>query len=194
MGDKQYHCKKCKSSICCCPIENENESKIHNNPKNKHKNIFKPTINVNPVINTPPSSSPVCPPPTLPNESPGCEQARQQISGDVFVASNGWEFGFINVQQDFLSTVDPNNPNSCQGFFGGGWHLAPIEELRVISNDIRNAFSSITFCPMLIWSTIDGVITLVYVVLESPDRFIVVPTTSASLSCPAYSICINSGG
>lgn len=144
------------------------------------------------VISIPPS--PVCPPATQPNEPPECEQRRQQISGDIFPASNGFQFGFINTLQDFPTIMDPLNPNGCEGVFSGGWHLAPVEELLVISNDIRQGFrvNGQPLCPMLIWSTIGGVPTLVYVVLESPNPFIVVPTPS--IFCPAYAICINSGG
>jgi hypothetical protein len=130
-----------------------------------------------------------CPRPTQPNEPPECELRRQQIDGRVFSASNGWQFGFVNVLQDFPTTIDNANPNSCEGTFGFGFHLASFEELLVISNDIRQGFQPL--CPMLIWSTIAGEPTLVFVDLESPVPFIVVPTPS--LLCPAYHICINSG-
>lgn len=134
-----------------------------------------------------------CPPPTQPNEPPECELRRQQISGDNFNASNGWQFGFVNVLQDFPTTIDETNVNSCVGVFGGSHHLAPIEELLVISNDIRQAFrvNGQPLCPMLIWSTIAGEPTLVFVDLESPNPFTIVPTPS--IFCPAYHICINSG-
>jgi hypothetical protein len=134
-----------------------------------------------------------CPPPTQPNEPPECELRRQQISGDIFTATNGWEFGFVNVLLDFPSTIDETNLNSCVGFLGGQMHLAPIEELLVISNDIRQAFrvNGQPLCPMLIWSTIAGEPTLLLVDVESPIPFTIVATPS--LSCPAYRICINSG-
>jgi hypothetical protein len=134
-----------------------------------------------------------CPPPTQPNEPTECELRRQQISGDIFNAPNGWQFGFVNVLLDFPSTIDELNPNSCAGVFGGGFHLAPLEQLLVISNDIRQAFrvNGQPLCPMLIWSTIAGEPTLLLVDVESPIPFTIVQTPS--LSCPAYRICINSG-
>jgi hypothetical protein len=66
----------------------------------------------------------VCPPPTQPNEPRECEQRRQQISGDVFVADNGFEFGFLNVLADYPTTIDNSNPTSCEGFLVvvGTWH------------------------------------------------------------------------
>jgi hypothetical protein len=135
-----------------------------------------------------------CPPPTLPNEPPECEQRREQISGVIFNAPNGWQVGFINVLQDFAATVNPLNPNSCEGVFGAGFHLARVEELLVLStlNTLRQMFTvNGQSCPVLVWSTISGIPTLVYVVPESPNPIIVVPTPS--VFCPAYSICINSG-
>ncbi|KRF52274.1 hypothetical protein ASG99_27970 [Bacillus sp. Soil768D1] len=135
-----------------------------------------------------------CPPATQPNEPPECEQRRQQINGDVFNAANGFQFGLINVLQDFPTATNPANPNGCEGVFGGGWHIPPIEELLLIENDIRQNFrvNGEPLCPMLIWALVSGSPTLVYVVPESPFTIIVVPTPP-SIFCLAYSLCINSG-
>jgi hypothetical protein len=184
LSSRSRNCKKCNSSLCSCSIKNEN--------KIRNTNTFKPTINVNPVISMPPSPSPLCPPATQPNEPPECALRRQEISGDVFVATNGWEVGFVNVLEDYPTTINNSNVTSCEGVFGGGFHLAPVEELLVLRNTLRQMFSvNGQSCPVLIWSTIGGTPTLVYVVPESPNHIIVVPTPS--IFCPAYHICINSG-
>ncbi|MGG3623875.1 hypothetical protein ABES25_10020 [Bacillus gobiensis] len=134
-----------------------------------------------------------CPPATQPNEPPECEQRRQQISGDIVNASNGWQLGFVNALQDFPTTIDPSNVNSCEGTFVGGFHLAPVEEMLVVINDMRQGFrvNGQPLCPMLIWSTVAGDPTLVFVDLESPIPFTIVPTPS--LNCPAYHFCFNTG-
>ena len=53
--------------------------------------------------------SPICPPATLPNEPPECEQRRQDVSGDVFGADNGLQVGFVNQLMDFNDTTDNSN-------------------------------------------------------------------------------------
>lgn len=54
MSDSK-RCSKCKSTPCCCLIENENETNIRNNPTNTNtfNPTFNPTINVNPIFNIP---------------------------------------------------------------------------------------------------------------------------------------------
>ena len=135
--------------------------------------------------------SPFCPPATLPNEPPECEQRRQDVSGDVFNAANGFQIGFVNQLMDFNDTTDPLNPFSCEGAFVGGFHLAPVEELVVPA--VRDTVTEILQpgCSVLVWTTINGIPTLAYILPGSPDFIEIVPTPS--LSCLAYHICINSG-
>jgi len=134
----------------------------------------------------------VCPPATTRKEPPECEQRRQDVSGNVFDATNGWLIGFNNQLMDFNDTTDNLNPNSCEGFFGGGWHLAPVEELvdPAASNTITEILQPC--CPVLIWTTNAGIPTLAYILPGCPEFIKIVPTPS--LSCLAYHVCINSGG
>lgn len=133
----------------------------------------------------------VCPPATTRKESPECEQRRQEVSGDVFNADNGWQIGFVNELMNFNDTTDNSNPNSCEGVFGGGFHLATVEEFD--NPFVRDTVTEILQpgCPVLVWTTNNGIPTLAYILPGCPDFIIIAPTPS--LSCLAYHICINSG-
>ena len=132
-----------------------------------------------------------CPPPVCPHEPPECEQRRKEISGDVFEADNGWQIGFVNVLQTYAQIQDPLNLFSCEGTFGGGWHISPMAELEdpSVRNTLLEMFG---LCSVVVWATDNGVPTLVKVIPGSDEPARILPTPS--LSCLAYSICINSGG
>ncbi len=134
----------------------------------------------------------VCPSATTRKEPPECEQRRGDVSGDVFVAANAFQIGFTNQLMNFNDITDNLNPNSCEGTFGSGWHLAPIEELVIPA--VRDTVTEILqpCCPVLVWTTNAGIPTLAYVLPRCPDFIKIVKTPS--LSCLAYHFCINSGG
>ena len=133
----------------------------------------------------------VCPSATTRKEPPECEQRRGDVSGDVFNADNGWQIGFVNQLTNFNDTTDSTNPNSCEGVFGGGFHLASVEEFAnpFVSSVVTEILQP--RCPVLVWTTNAGKPTLAYILPGCPDFIKIVKTPS--LTCLAYHFCINSG-
>ena len=157
--------------------------------KNQFAKIFKKIYKINYKIFCKCKKN--CPPPICPHEPPACKLRRTEISGDIFNAANGWQIGFINELQTYAQTQDPTSPLSCEGTFGGGWHLSPVEELEIpaVRNTLLEMFG---LCPIVVWATNNGVPTLVKIIPGSNDPERILPTPS--LCCLAFSICINSGG
>lgn len=95
---------------------------------------------------------PPCPPPTLPNEPPECEQRRQQLQ-----ATNPHLEFDDNIQWFIFNTQSTleEATNSCAGF-----GTVTIEELAVINLIVNNQ----PLCPMLVWATLNGNPTLAFVV------------------------------
>jgi hypothetical protein len=127
-----------------------------------------------------------CSYPIWPNRLLQCDKQRDKIHGHIFDTGLGWQVGFLNELTDYPE----NHSRGCETRFGPLFHRATVEELN-------DSFTRLTLlemlgnCPLEVWSTNNGVPTLVKVVPGSINPVRILPTPS--LSFLAYTIFIDTG-
>jgi hypothetical protein len=121
-----------------------------------------------------------CPPPTLPNEPPECEQARANFANQTFFRFDlNLVYVFFNIQTDFVSSTQ-----NCAEI-GSEMEFRPITVQEL--NDIRAELAAAGLCTMLVWTTNNGIPTLAYFIPGQP--VVIVPTPT--INCSAYFFCVS---
>jgi hypothetical protein len=124
----------------------------------------------------------LCPPLTLPNEQPECEQRRQDFenANPQTDLDFNLEYWFFN-REDTLAEA----ASTCASL-GSNYRFATVQELAFILFEIQGEL----LCPMLVWATLNGEPTLTFVTPQPERPNIVIPVFTPSPFCRAFSLCV----
>lgn len=134
-----------------------------------------------PRLSSPFPPQPICPLATSLNDSPECLALRDNLDGTVFPVGN-LEFIFFNRLVSFTEDLT----RTCMNEFAADAHLANVQELSLVANKFLTGTQS---CPLLFWTTNNGIPTLAYMLPGALNPIAIVPTQS--LDCPAYYFCVH---